>query len=181
MKISPLIVLFLLFAIAGCSSMTTSEQSQKRSELDAMATKAITGLIKQDPVIQAEIDQSLGYAVVNMKLTKVPMVGGGEGVFINQKTQQRVYFTVGRFDFGGGWGARSYKGLLIINTQKIKDKLNDGTWIFEAGAEASAGTATAEGATGNDGFTIHVLAEGGASATVTARVIKVSANKSLME
>ena len=87
MKISPLIVLFLLFVIAGCSSMTTSEKSQKRSELDAMATKAITGLIKQDPVIQAEIDQSLGYAVANMKLTKVPIVGGGggEGVFVNQK------------------------------------------------------------------------------------------------
>ena len=175
--------LFLLTIIAGCSSMTTSEQSQKRSELDAMATKAIAGLIEQDSAIQAEIDQSLGYAVANMKLTKVPIVGGGggEGVFVNQKTQQRVYITFGRFDFGGGWGARSYKALLIVKSQKIMDKLKGGTWIFEAGAEVSAGTAAAEGATGNDGFTMHVLADGGASATVTARVIKVSANKSLME
>ena len=43
---------------------------------------------------------------------------------------------------------------MIVKSQEIIDKLEGGTWIIEAGAEASAGTATAEGATGNDGFTI---------------------------
>ena len=75
-----------------------------------MAETAIAGLIVQNPGIKTEIDQSLGYAVANMKLTKVPVVGagGGEGVFVNKTTQQRTYFTVSRFDRGGGWGARSY-------------------------------------------------------------------------
>ena len=183
MKLSLLIMLFSFFAITGCSTMTPSEQNQKRSELNSMAEKAIAGLIKQDPAIKQAIDQSLGYAVVNMKITKVPIVGagGGEGVFISQKTQKRVYFTVGRFDIGGGWGARSYKGLLIVKSQKIMDRLEGGTWVFEAGAEASAGTAAAEGTAGNDGFSMHILADGGASVTVTARIIKISANKSLMD
>ena len=59
------ILLFLIGAtiiISGCSTMTTSEKEQKRSELDAMAAKAIVGLVEQDAKIQAELDQSLGHA-----------------------------------------------------------------------------------------------------------------------
>ena len=117
----------MLLATAGCSTMTTAERVQKRSELDAMAEAAIAGLIEQDPGIKTAIDQSLGYAVANMKLTKVPVVGagGGEGVFINRKTQQRTYFTVSRFDLGGGWGARSYKALLVFESQKVMDRMEE--------------------------------------------------------
>ena len=171
--------------VVGCSSMTALEKDQKRGELDEMATKAIAGLIEQDASIKTEIDQSLGYAVANMKLTKVPIVGagGGEGVFIDKKTQQRTYFTVSRFDLGGGWGARSYKALLIVESQEVMDSLKGGVWEFQAGAEASAGTASAEGSSAaiNKGFTMHVLSDGGASATVTARIIRIKVNKNLTE
>jgi len=179
------LLMVILLATAGCSTMTTAEKAQKRDELDAMAEAAIAGLIEQDPGIKTEIDQSLGYAVANMKLTKVPVVGagGGEGVFINRKTQQRTYFTVSRFDLGGGWGARSYKALLVFDSQKVMDRMEGNVWEFQAGAEASAGTASAEGSSSdlNEGFTMHVLSDGGASATVTARVIRIKANKNLME
>ena len=170
------ILLFLIGAtiiISGCSTMTTSEKEQKRSELDAMAAKAIAGLVEQDAKIQAELDQSLGYAVANMKLTKVPVVGagGGEGVYVDKSTQQRTYFTVSRFDIGGGWGARSFKALLVFNTEDAGERLKGNIWEFQAGAEASAGTASAEGSSSNLNaeFTMHVLSDGGASATVTAR------------
>ena len=43
--------------------MTTSEKETKRNELDAMAEKAIAGLVDKDASIQAEIDNSLGYAL----------------------------------------------------------------------------------------------------------------------
>ncbi len=178
-------LLMIMVFVVGCSSMTAIEKDQKRSELDAMAATAIAGLIEQDASIKAEIDQSLGYAVANMKLTKIPIVGagGGEGVFINQKTQKRTYFTVSRFDVGGGWGARSYKALLIIESQEVMDRLKGGVWEFQAGAEASAGTASAEGSSAaiNEGFTMHVLSDGGASATVTARIIRTKVNKNLTE
>jgi hypothetical protein len=178
-------LLMIMVFVAGCSSMTVLEKDQKRGELDEMATKAIAGLIEQDASIKTEIDQSLGYAVANMKLTKVPIVGagGGEGVFIDQKTQQRTYFTVSRFDVGGGWGARSYKALLIVESQEVMDRLKGGVWEFQAGAEASAGTASAEGSSAaiNKGFSMHVLSDGGASATVTARIIRTKVNKDLTE
>jgi hypothetical protein len=54
---------------------------------------------------------------------------------------------------------------------------------FQAGAGASAGAAAAEGSTSdfNKGFKLHVLSYGGASATVTVRVIRIEINNTLTE
>lgn len=184
MKNRLLMLVVMLFVVAGCSTMTTTEKQQKRSELDTMAEKAIAGLVEQDASIKTKMEESLGYAVANMKLTKVPIVGagGGEGVFVDSKTQQRIYFNVSRFDIGGGWGARSFKVLLLINDRAMLERMeNRSIWEFQAGAEASAGTASAEGSSSdlNAGFTMHVLSDGGASATVTARVIRIKINSAL--
>ena len=180
------ISLLTLLIIAGCSTMTLEEKEVKRGELDEMADKAIEGLIEQDESIKEKLDKSLAYAVANMKLTKVPIVGagGGEGVFVDRETQQRIYFNVTRFDLGGGWGARSFKALLLFNTEEMVARMESkNIWEFQAGAEASAGTASAEGSSSdlNTGFTMHVLSDGGASATVTARVIRVQVNSALTE
>jgi len=181
MKTVNLILLSIL--LAACSTMSSEEKSSKRAELDAMAQAAIAGLVKQDETLQQEIDDALGYAVANMKVTKVPIVGagGGEGVFVNNKTKKRRYFTVSRFDIGGGWGVRSYKVLMVIDSPEVLERLNGGVWEFQAGVEASAGTVAAEGSSAalNSGYTVHVLSDGGASATATARVIRIKINDEL--
>lgn len=155
----------------------------KRQELNTVAETTIKGLLIKDESLQEKLDNALAYGVANMKVTKVPMVGagGGEGVFVIKENNQRTYFTVSRLDIGGGWGARSFKVLMLLNTQELIDQWRDGKWIFEAGAEASVGTAAVEGSSNvtNSDFSIHVLADGGASATVTARVIRVKVNKEL--
>jgi lipid-binding SYLF domain-containing protein len=180
-KILALISVF--FAVTACASMSPTERETKRTQLDEMAKTAIAGLIEQDPSLQQKLDESLGYAVANMKVTKIPIVGagGGEGVLVNKKTDERTYFTVSRFDIGGGWGARSYKILLVLETEEVLDRLQSGTWEYQAGVEASAGTASAEGSSGalNEGYTVHVLSDGGASATATARVIRIKVNSKL--
>lgn len=182
MKAINLIVLAMLL-LTGCASMTITERDNKRSELDLMAKTTIDGLVKQDAELQKKIDASLGYAVANMKVTKVPVVGagGGEGVHVNRETGKRTYFTVSRFDIGGGWGARSYKVLMLFETQESLARLQNGTWGFHAGVEASAGTAAAEGSSGgqDEGYTVHILSDGGASATATARVIRIKVNSDL--
>ncbi len=186
-KMKKLLILMMITVsvIAGCSTMTATEKDQKRSELDAMAKAAVTDLIQQNPEIQKQLDQSLAYAVADMKLTKIPVVGagGGEGVLVDKNSQQRIYFTVSRFDLGGGWGVRAYKALLVIESQKVLDKAKDGTWEFQAGAEASAGSASAEGSSSglSKGFSMYVLSEAGASVTVTARVIRIKVNRELTE
>jgi len=179
------LILLCVFLVTACSSMTTSEKDTKRSQLDEMAQTAIAGLVEQDAALQQKIENSLGYAVANMKVTKVPVVGagGGEGVFVNTKTNKRTYFTVSRFDIGGGWGARSYKILIVVESQAVMDRFKGGVWEFQAGVEASAGTASADGSSGaaDEGFSLHVLSDGGVSATVTARVIRINVNSELTD
>jgi len=184
-KMKVAFIIISVLSMLACSSLTRSEKESKRNELDTMAAEAIAGLIEKDETLQVEIDKSLGYAVANMKVTKVPIVGagGGEGVSVNKETGKRSYFTVSRFDIGGGWGARSYKILMLIEKQEVLDRMQNGTWEFQAGVEASAGTAAAEGSSGGggQGYTVHVLSDGGASATATARVIRVKVNSDLTE
>jgi len=167
----------------GCAALTQSEIKVRQETLDTMAAKAIEGLIKEDPALQAELDDAVGYAVANMKVTKVPIVGagGGEGVLVDTRTGERRYFTVSRLDIGGGWGVRSYKALMIIHSEKILEEFKGGSWKFEAGAEASAGTAAAEGGSKalKQDVTMHLLADGGASATVTVRVVHASIDDTL--
>ena len=185
MKIIYLLLFCMLLVLTACSSMSVSERETKRNELDKMAVAAIAGLVEQDETLQQKMDDSLGYAVANMKVTKVPVVGagGGEGVYLNKKTGKRTYFTVSRFDIGGGWGARSYKALLVMTSQEVMDRFDGGVWEFQAGVEASAGTVAAEGSSGalNEGYTVHVLSDGGASATATARVIRIKVNSELTD
>jgi hypothetical protein len=178
---SLLIVFFVV--LASCSSMTLTEKEQKRAELDAMLDSSIAAFIEQTPEIEQELEDSIAYAVASMKLTKVPVFGGGggEAVFIQKKSQQRGYYSVSRFDIGGGMGARAYKVLMMFDSQEIVDKWKTGKWEFRAGAEASAGTASADGASGGKGFKVRILSEGGASATLTARVIRVTVHKALLE
>jgi len=178
-----ILLLAVLFIITSCSSLTVDEKKTKIAELNKMEKQAVAVLIKKNPSIKQELKKSVGYALANMKVTKVPIVGvgGGEGVFVNLKTGKRAYFTVSRFDIGGGWGARAFKVLIVIETQKILDSVRNGVWEFQAGAEASAGTASAEGSSGtlNTGYKVHILSQGGASATATARVIRIKVNKEL--
>lgn len=178
-----LIYLTAALLVAGCSTLSTEEQQLKRGELDKMAEQAVAALIEKEPGLRERIDSCKGYLVADMKLTKVPIVGagGGEGVFIDRVNNERKYIEVGRFDIGGGWGARAYKALLVIETDEVLKRLNDGAWEFAAGVEASAGSAAADGSSSgmNQGYTMHVLSEAGASATATARVIHIKVNNEL--
>lgn len=182
----PGIFLTMLLLLSACSSMTVSEKQQKQDKLNAMAADAIAELVEKNPDIQQQLDNSFGYTVANMKVTKViPLVGGGggEGVLVDSKTQQRSYFTIQRLDLGGGYGARSFKVLLILNSQKMLDRLKGGSWDIDAGAEAAAGTASLEtnSVKSNKDYTLYVLLDGGASATFTLRTLRIKINRELTE
>ena len=164
----------LLFT--ACSQMSIEEKSSKREVIDKMTQKTIDSLTKEDTSIKVALEKAKGYMVVNWKVTKVPVVGagGGEGVVVDKRDDTRIYIKVSRFDIGGGWGARSYKNLVIINDDKLLDDAKDGVIKFEAGAEVAAGTLSTEGGTAalNPKMQTHMLLDGGGSATATIRVLR---------
>lgn len=96
-----------------------------------MAEDATSGLVDNNPEIPQQIDHSFGYAVANMKVTNpFGWRRWGEGMLVDKQTQQRTYFTVERLDLGGGYGARLYKVLIIINSLKMLDKIKGGARIL---------------------------------------------------
>ncbi len=176
-----------LSLFSGCAQLSTEEKDTARSKIDMMAEKTIEALSQKNTQIPSEIEKSEAYAVVNWKVTKVPVVGagGGNGVVINTKTGKRKYFNVTRFDFGGGWGVKSFKNLIIINDKEIMQRaMRKGDFKFEAGAEVAAGTAGIDGGSGQLVQTkskSYMLLDGGASATVTARLLYYTMDKKLNE
>ena len=170
-----LLITLGLFILAGCSKPTMEEVTSQKAEIDKMASDTITTLKKDDKKVEIALDKAIGYMVVNWKVTKVPVVGagGGNGVVVSKEDNKHIYITVSRFDIGGGWGARSYKNLVVVYDQKLLERLQKGTFDFQAGAEVSAGSNAADVATNKDErYNIFVLADGGGSATATLRVIR---------
>ena len=169
--------------MSGCAQLSVDEKREARSERDAMADKTIAKLLTEQEDLQANLDSAAGYMVTNWKVTKVPVVGAGSGngVIVDLKTKERIYVNVKRFDVGGGWGAKSYKNLLVVQSQELFDRLKTGTAHFEAGAEVAAGTAAVDGSSSalNTDYKLYMLLDGGGSATATARVLKLNIDEEL--
>lgn len=175
-------IIFLQLGVSGCTSVPGETEDEQVETIDALIERTLSDLYKQSPETKKEIAQSVGYIVMNNKVTKVPMVGAGAGygVAINTKTDERTYLRMARFDVGGGWGARSVRPVLIFQDEAIFKDFIDGKWEAQAGAEAAAkaGDAGVAGGAGsgnliNKGYSIYMITDAGVSATATAGIIRV--------
>ncbi|RLA72358.1 MAG: hypothetical protein DRG78_23940 [Epsilonproteobacteria bacterium] len=163
--------------------MTLEQKVEARQDRDMMAKATIDALLKENDDLQKNLDSSAGYMVTNWKVTKVPVVGAGKGngIIVDSKTDEKTYVKVSRYDIGGGWGARSYKNLLVVQDQEIFEDLKTGTTQFEAGAEVAAGTVGVDGGSSslNKDYKLYMLLDGGGSATATARILRMSVDTEL--
>jgi lipid-binding SYLF domain-containing protein len=162
--------------LVGCATSPPQDPDQQRAELDAMADETVEALIEAQPSARDVLDRSLGYVVIDMRVTKIPMIGAGNGlgVVVDRRTDTRAYLKVTRFDIGGGWGAQHFKVIVVFEDGKLLDRAKSGAWHYEAGAEVAAGTTSVDGTaqTASKGFQAYRLAEGGAAAPVTVRVAR---------
>lgn len=147
-----------------------------------MVDQSLERFYEKDSELEVQVSESLGYLLVDSKVLKIPGVGwgSGRGVIVANGDDcdgSRKFVKVSRLELGAGWGARSYKLLLLIDDLKLLERLQRGTWVYALGAEASAGTAAIEGSADqvkqDREYTVHVLSDGGASATFTLRAIRV--------
>ncbi|WP_218408874.1 hypothetical protein [Aeromonas sp. sif0611] len=171
-------LIFIMLMVAGCSHLNDEQKSIKQQSINDMARNTITQLLERDERLTKAFDESLAYMVVDMKVTKIPAVGvgGGEGVLFMKAENKPTFYRVQRFDLGAGWGARSYKALVLVSSQNIMEKLKEGLWVFDIGGEASAGTAAMAGTSSDiiPEYSVHILSDGGVSASITARAIRIS-------
>ena len=94
----------------------------------------------------------------------------------------RTYLDIRRFDLSAGVGAQSYRVLLIFNDKAVMEAFRTGRWQRSAGAEAVAGSVGGSSVAGQaDGFSYHLLSEGGVVAGVNLRLIRLSINHDLTD
>ncbi len=177
-------ILFLLSTIcSGCASIPGKTGEEQTVTIDELVERTLSDLYQQEPKTRDEVANSVGYAIMNNKITKIPIVGAGSGygVAIDNRTGARIYIRMARFDIGGGWGARSIRPVLIFHDEKKFNDFIDGVWEVQVGAEAAAkvGEAGAAGGAGSGdlpvdkGYTSHIITDAGVSATATAGIIRV--------
>jgi hypothetical protein len=166
--------------VAGCAGGVLGEKEQKLAYFHILETDTLARLIKEQPKTEQELAQSVGYAVGEKKVVKVPLVGagGGAGVVVEKATEKRTYVRIPELQFGAGWGGRSEKIVLIFQDIKQLRDLADGKWQAGVAAEAAAkaGDVGVAGGGGTadlaKGFSTYVLTDAGVSATATISVLR---------
>ena len=108
-------------ALTGCATDTAEKKGPSRADLDTMSDETIATLHKTTPELEELLQQSPGYAVVKMTITKIPVVGtgAGYGVVVDQRTNTRSYIRVSQFEVGGGMGAEKFKVLIVFSDEKL--------------------------------------------------------------
>jgi len=173
-----------LAGLAGCAGIPGATGEEQVQTIEELVERTLSDLYKQEPGTKAEIAKSVGYAIMDNKVTKIPLVGAGTGygVAINNRTGEKTYIRMSRFDVGGGWGARSLRPVAIFQDEGKFKGFVDGTWSATAGAEAAAkvgeagvaGGAASSDAASDKGYSLHIITDAGVSATVTVGVIHVT-------
>jgi len=172
----------VIAALSACVTGPSGTAEEKRAYFQTLEKNTLARLAKEYPATEQELANSVGHAVFEQKVLKIPVFGTGSavGVIIEKASGKRTYVRVPELQFGAGWGARSQQVVLIFaDLAKLRD-LTDGEWHAGVGAEAAAkaGDAGAAGGAGsegigNKGFTTYVLTAAGVSATVTLNVLRV--------
>ena len=173
-QLRPGIIAMAMVLLAGCATPSPEEQGPTRAELDTMGKKTVTTLLEKKPEVREAFDNSVGYTVLDMTITKIPVVGTGSGfgVVVDKRTNSRTYIRISQFEIGGGMGAEKYKVIIIFDDAKLVEKVAAGTWHYEAGAEAASGSeSTAAGTSKSDkGYKAFKLSESGVLVRVTVRI-----------
>jgi hypothetical protein len=163
--------------LTSCATLSDDERQQKRAELDEMSDSTIASLLETRPEASELLEECSGYAVIKMRVTKIPIVGagGGYGVVQDERSGARSYIRVSQFEVGGGLGAQQFKVIIFFSDATLLDRALAGAWHFDAAAEASAGDQVAEGqvkSTDDDGYRAFKIGESGAVATATIRAAR---------
>ena len=187
-KVSPacacvawLLLAFGIIYTASCATIPGDTGEQQAIEIDSLVTRTLADLEKQEPKTKDEIAQSVGYVIMNNKLTKIPLVGvgAGYGVGVDTRTGERTYLRMRRFDIGAGWGARALRPVMIFQDEEKFRKYVDGEWDATIGAEATAkagdkgGGGGGSGSAGQGGYTSYIITDTGVSATASLAVMRV--------
>lgn len=170
----------MIVILSGCVSGPSGTAEEKRGYFQKLEETTLADLARQHPEAGEVLEESVGYAVIEKKILKVPVFGGGGGVgvVVEKEGGKRSYLRIPELQFGAGWGGRGEHIVIVFQDLGKLQKLADGIWRVGISAEASAkagdvgaaGGATADAAK-SEGYRMYVLTDAGVSATATLNVL----------
>ena len=179
-----LIIVAILALLQACTSIPVEQRPDRRAELNRTADETVAMLVEKDPSIQDALDHSVGYFTSEVSAANVALIGGaqGIGVLVDQRTGERTFLNVKRFDLGPGLGVRYFRILVIIDDPDLLEQVSRGKTFTAGGADITAGSAgTASTVAAKKGWSVHMVEDSGASVTATARMISLRVNRDLTD
>jgi lipid-binding SYLF domain-containing protein len=157
------------------------KQAAKAAKIDETADEALEQLLAEHPKAKELYGRSYGWAAFdNLKLALGVSGGGGNGVAVNKQTGERTYMKMGTGGVGLGLGANKYQVVFLFQDATTFGNFVEKGWQADAGATASAGTASAEVKTDFvNGLAIYQMTEKGLMLNADIAGTKYWKNKKL--
>ena len=115
----------LAILITACAGGLVGSKAEKARLFRGPGNGDASQPVKEQPGTEQELARSVGYAVLEKKVVKVPVVGagGGAGVVVEKASGKKTYLRVPELQFGLGWGGRAEKVILIFqDIEKLRDR-----------------------------------------------------------
>jgi lipid-binding SYLF domain-containing protein len=160
------VVSLSLVLVASSTLASAKKDSEKRAEIDAMASKALQSVLSKSPAAKELYEKAVGYAAFeNLKIALGVSGGGGSGVAV-PKSGKRVYMKMGTAGIGFGLGGQKYQVVFFFETEQAFKSFVDKGWQADTSAQASAGDKGANaGATFKNGVAVYQLTDKGLMAS----------------
>ena len=163
------------------SEWQAMEQEGKRGKINEMSVEAMEELFSEHAKTRELYARSYGAAVFdNLKLAFGISGGGGNGVAVVRKTNERTYMKMATAGVGVGLGVKKYQVIFFMQDSQTFNNFVEKGWQADAGAGAVAGKAGVEVMTDFvNGLAVYQLTEKGLMANADIAGTKYWKNKKL--
>jgi len=163
------------------SEWQAMEQEGKRGKINEMSVEAMEELFSEHAKTRELYARSYGAAVFdNLKLAFGISGGGGNGVAVVRKTNERTYMKMATAGVGVGLGVKKYQVVFFMQDSQTFNNFVEKGWQADAGAGAVAGKAGVEVMTDFvNGLAVYQLTEKGLMANADIAGTKYWKNKKL--
>ncbi len=171
--------LFIFAVLCFLPIPALAGKAAAKSEIQAMRTKTLARLYKEEPGAKTEVEASVGYAVFSSGGVNVILFSAayGSGVAHDNKSGTDTYMEMASGGLGLGLGVKDYRLVFVFRTREAFDRFTEHGWDLsgQADAAAKAGTAGGELSEAADvmpGVKIYQLTESGLALQATIQGTK---------
>ena len=184
-----LLLLAAPLLMAGCASnkpLDPEQKQQTQQELQQASEQGLADLIEHHPQAQQQVDDAVGYMVVELSSTKVPLVGvtKGIGTIQDNRDSSITYVDVKSEDIGIGLGHSKQQAVALFEDEESLEVFRKGInssqvqteWNFSEGSVSSYDVSI-----GEHSIPVYTVSSEGTKASLSANFVEVSKNHQLTD